>query len=229
MKLPFQIIDLTHPLSPDSPSWDLECGFVHSNTLDYEECTSKVKFRAQQISSPLGIGTHMDAPAHCISGAACITELDLLDNHLFTQSVVINVSHQLDERYKISEQDILDFEETYGKLQNNQFVIFYTGWEKYWSNPSKYHNNLIFPSLNAHAAKLLLERNIAGIGIDTLSPDTAESGYPVHQLLLQAGKYIIENVANANLLPPTGAWTLALPWKIINATEAPVQLIGLIV
>lgn len=108
------------------------------------------------------------------------------------------------------------------------FVLFYTGWEKHWPNPEKYRNNLVFPSISAHVAQLLLERNIAGIGIDTLSPDTADSGYPVHQLLLQAGKYIIENVANAHSLPPIGAWTLALPWKIINATESPVQLIGLV-
>lgn len=228
MKFPFQIIDLTHPVSPDSPGWDLDCGFIHSNFIDYEDCTSEIKFRVQQIHSPLGIGTHMDAPAHCIPGAASITDSYLHRNYLLTQSVLINVSHQTDEHYQITKQDILDFEARYGRLKKNVFVLFYTGWEKHWPNPDKYRNNLVFPSISAHAAQLLLERNIAGIGIDTLSPDTADSGYPVHQLLLQAGKYIIENVANANSLPPIGAWTLALPWKIINATESPVQLIGLV-
>lgn len=62
MKFPFQIIDLTHSVSPESPGWDLDCGFTHSNFIDYEDCTSEIKFRVQQIHSPLGIGTHMDAP-----------------------------------------------------------------------------------------------------------------------------------------------------------------------
>ena len=33
---PFNVIDLTHPISPDSPSWDASCGFQHKITIDYE-------------------------------------------------------------------------------------------------------------------------------------------------------------------------------------------------
>lgn len=117
MKFPFQIIELTHPVSPDSPGWDLDCRFNHSNFLDYEECTTEIKFRVQQIHSPLGIGTHMDAPSHCIPGAASITDLDLHCNYLLTESVLINVCHQADEHYQISTQDILDFEARYRKLK----------------------------------------------------------------------------------------------------------------
>lgn len=124
MKFPFQIIDLTHPVSPDSPGWDLDCGFNHSNFIDYEDCTSEIKFRVQQIHSPLGIGTHMDAPAHCIPGAASITDLDLHRNYLLTQCVLINVSHQTDEHYQITKQDILDFEARYVRLKKMRLCFF---------------------------------------------------------------------------------------------------------
>lgn len=67
-----------------------------------------------------------------------------------------------------------------------------------------------------------------GLGIDTLSPDRPNEGYPVHRTLLSAGKYIIENIANSEQLPPTGSFVLALPLKIRQATEAPMRLIGLL-
>ena len=76
-------------------------------------------------------------------------------------------------------------------------------------------------------AEHLLARNIAGIGIDTLSPDRPDSGFPVHQLLLGADKYIIENVANPQQMPKTGGFALVLPMKIQGATEAPTRLVGL--
>lgn len=44
--------------------------------------------------------------------------------------------------------------------------------------------------------------------IDTLSPDLEEDGFPVYQLLLSAGIYVIKNVANCHKLPPSGAPSL---------------------
>ncbi len=60
------------------------------------------------------------------------------------------------------------------------------------------------------------------------SPDTPESNYPVHKTLLGAGKYLVENVANAQSMPPIGGFTLALPIRLQGMTEAPFRLIGLI-
>lgn len=102
-----------------------------------------------------------------------------------------------------------------------------TGWERHWSSPGKYRNNLLFPSISADAAELLLERSIVGVGIDTLSPYREEDGFPVHKLLLGAGKYIVENAANLGSLSPHGNFIMVLPMKIADGTEAPIRLIGL--
>lgn len=67
-----------------------------------------------------------------------------------------------------------------------------------------------------------------GLGIDTLSPDTEASGYPVHQAILGAGKYLVENVANADKLPPVGGFSLVMPIPTEGGTEAPIRLIGLV-
>jgi kynurenine formamidase len=76
----------------------------------------------------------------------------------------------------------------------------------YWDIPERYHNHYQFPTVSREAAKLLLLRNISGLGIDTLSPDGPDDDYPVHQLLLGANKYIVENVAT-----PTRSLISSLP------------------
>lgn len=125
-------------------------------------------------------------------------------------------------------KDIINFEKKITKIKENTFVLIRTGWGKYWHDPIKYRNELNFPSISSAAASMLLERGIVGIGIDTLSPDNPKNGFPVHNLLLSAGKYIIENVANANLLPAYGSIICAMPIKIKDGTEAPIRLIGIV-
>lgn len=222
----YKIIDLTHTLDENIPSWNGGCGFQSEIKLDYADCTTEVKFRVQQIKMHAGIGTHMDAPAHCISGGTTIDQLPLQD--LSAPCVVIDVSKLAHERYSVSVEDILNFEALYGIIQPKSFVMIYTGWEKFWNSPEQYRNNHLFPSVSKEAAELLQKRQIRGLGIDTLSPDRPESGFPVHSLFLGSGKYIIENVAHLNKLPPTGSLILALPIKVKGGTEAPIRLIGLV-
>ena len=68
MKFPYKAVDLTHTISSDAPTWEGDCGFSHDIMLDYASCTTPVKFRVQTINMVAGLGTHIDAPAHCIPG-----------------------------------------------------------------------------------------------------------------------------------------------------------------
>ncbi|MEN8237124.1 MAG: cyclase family protein [Pseudomonadota bacterium] len=223
-----KLIDLTHTIAPNIPCWNgpKSCGFQHEIKLDYTDGNRDPGFRVQQITMHAGIGTHMDAPAHCVPGGDSIAELPL--ENFFAPCCVIDVSDRIHERYSLSVDDIRGFESQHGKLKENTFVIVYTGWEKFWGTPERYHNNYTFPSVSEKAALILLERKIVGLGIDTFSPDRPEDGFPVHQHILGARKYIIENIANTRLLPPTGAYTLALPIKTFEGTEAPTRLVGLV-
>jgi len=173
-----------------------------------------------------GIGTHMDAPSHCIPGGKFIH--DFYVNDLIMSCVVIDVSDQCHERYSLSAQDITDFESKYGLIPKGSCVMVKTGWSKFWHEPLKYHNNHVFPSISSEAAELLLERGVSAFGIDTLSPDRPEDGFKVHKLFLGADKIIIENVANLGSMPPTGGFVMVMPIKIKDGTEAPVRLVGLI-
>lgn len=149
-------------------------------------------------------------------------------NELITDCAVINVSDIADENYVAGPEVIQEFENKHGKLQPGTFVILYTGWDKYWDDKDKFRNNLNFPSASENFAKLLLERNVSGLGIDSLSPDAHED-FPVHRAFLGAGKYLVENVANAGQLPPTGAKiSIIMPMNIKDATEAPIRLVGFV-
>lgn len=222
---PFRVVDLTHNLTPEVPTWDGSCGFEHHMHHDYDPETT-YKFRTHSINMKEGVGTHIDAPAHCIAGGKTIDQLSLQD--LIAPCVTVDVHERAHESYSLSIPDIEGFEKTNGIIKPASFVIVRTGWEQFWHDPTKYRNNYHYPSVSAEAAQLLLERKISGLGIDTLSPDRPEDGYPVHAALLGAGKYIVENIANSAVLPPVGSYTLTLPIKTKNGTEAPVRLIALL-
>lgn len=223
------LIDLTHTLSPEIPTWEGTCGFQQTITVDYSTYP-QAHCRVQELSLFAGIGTHMDAPAHFITGGLTIEQIPL--EKLCVPLCVINVSAQANQNYLISPDDIHEYERTYGVITPNSLVIGYTGWERLWHNPAAYRNadssgRMHFPGFSLKAAQLLLERAIAGIGIDTLSPDGEDLTFPVHKALLGAGCYIIENIANANILPPCGARAIVMPIKIKGGTEAPVRVIAL--
>jgi kynurenine formamidase len=223
---PYKTVDLTHPLNSQVPSWNGGCGFWNECKLDYDDCKDNVKFKVQQIKMHSGLGTHIDAPAHCIPQGLDASQLSL--SNLCRPCIVIDVSSKAHESYLVSMDDIKLWELENGQISSAMCVFIYTGWSKHWDNPLQYRNNLIFPSVSEEVARYLLDRNISGLGIDTMSPDCTSSGYPVHHYVLGAGKYIIENVANLDLMPNVGAFSMALPLPIQDGTESPARLIGLI-
>ncbi|MCF6775195.1 cyclase family protein [Thiotrichales bacterium 19X7-9] len=224
MKLGLKFIDLTHTLTADTPTWDRHCGFKYQIAHDYADGEEVDNFRIQHLNINAGIGTHIDAPNHYIEGASSIADLQL--SELISPCVKVDVSKKADETYQVSVADLASFEARHGRIKRGVMVIFYSGWSKFWQDKKKYHNNYRFPSVSKEACEYLLERDIAGIGIDTLSPDVPDSGYPVHNLLLAKNKYIVENIANADKLPEIGAYSIALPIKGAFLTEAPMRLVA---
>ncbi len=225
---PYSIVDLTHTLDENAPTWDGQCGFKEHITNEYGQTAPFVPFpfRVQQLTFRAGMGTHIDAPAHCIPHAATVDQLAL--EALIAPCLVIDISQNVHERSTVSIQDIKNCEATLGDIARGTIIVIRSGWDAYWHKPAEYRNNNLFPSMSPDAAEFLLKRDIAGLVIDTPSPDRPEDGYPVHSLLLGANKYIVENATNLKLLPMKGAFILALPLKIKDGTEAPVRLIGLI-
>jgi kynurenine formamidase len=222
----FKAIDLTHPLDSNIPTWTGSCGFKHEVKMDYDQGLRVLSYKCHG-----GVGTHMDAPAHFFRNAAHIADIPL--DQLIVPACVLDLSAKMHPDLFVMTDDILDYEKRWGKIEPGSLVFAYTGWEKYWNDRDRYRNpdksgKMHFPGFHVTAAELLLERKIVGIGIDSLSPDGSSHKYPVHECILGAGKYIIENAAHLSQMPPKGAYVLALPMKIVIGVESAIRLVGLI-
>lgn len=222
----FQVVDLTHVIDENTYVWDGSCGFSSELTSDY----NNGGFRGNTYTMRSCLGTHIDSPAHCFPGALDCSSMELED--CVVPAYVIDVSTQAHENYSISVDDVKAFENRYGEIQQGSLVFFYTGWSKRWHDQILFRNEKDgvphFPHLAVEVAQLLLHRGVVGIGIDTYSPDPFHTGAPVHKLILGAGKYIIENVANLENMPPVNSYVIALPLKVSGAAESPIRLIGLL-
>lgn len=222
-----QIIDLSHELREQNPTWSGGCGFRSQVDMDYDEAGCRV----MSYSLVGGVGTHMDAPTHFSPNHKDIASLDV--KKFFAPLCVIRVSPGVNQDFLILPTDVLDYENQYGTIPTNSLVVADTGWAKHWSCCDRYRNpdsegQMHFPGFSIEAAKLLLKRDVVGIGIDTLSPDGGNTDFPVHHLLLPNGKYIIENMVNLEKVPESGSWVVALPPKIKNGAEAPCRCLALV-
>lgn len=221
-----KIIDLTQPLSETVPTWSGSCGFCLKMKQDYDHL-----FRVQEVEMQAGIGTHMDAPSHIIPGGKSIADLSL--EELIVPICLIDVRDKEHRDYEISEEDLLDDEKKHGPISSHSLVIGYTGWSRFWQDSLAYRNldqngQMHFPAFSSKSADLLLKRNIAGLGIDTLSPDCLDQDFTVHRKILGQGKYIIENIGDCSGIPPRGSYAVALPLKMEAATESPIRIIALV-
>lgn len=221
----FHLVDLTHPLDETVPTWSGGCGFCLEIKKDYDKT-----FRVQQIKMHAGIGTHIDAPSHRFQGGLSVHDIPL--DTLMVRAVKIDVSNAPPD-YEISVEDLKKYENDFGSIPEKSLVIGFTGWDRLFSKNDAYRNvdkngQMHFPAFSEKSAEYLLKKNVAGLAIDTLSPDCLNLEYPVHKLFLGEGKYIIENIANASKMVPQGSFVIALPLNAKNASEAPIRIVGLI-
>lgn len=229
MQFPYKLIDLTHTLTPKiaGNTGIGGCGFNHDTHLNYDDFEGDHRFKVQKLEMHAGIGTHIDAPSHCFEDGEFVDALPL--EKLVNACFIIDISAKATPEYSLTAQDIAEFEAVHGKITPGSTVLVRTDWgEKHWENATDYLNNMMFPSVSAESAEMLLERDIAALGIDVISPDKPSDGFPVHKILLGHGKIIIENAANLDQMPSTGGFVATLPIKASGCTEAPVRMIGML-
>ena len=228
-----ELIDLGHALNSKNPYWPgpgygpfkfeifatIEKDHVLSGRMAFAEHT----------------GTHLDAPNHFVAGQLSVDKLPL--KQLFGNAAVLDVRQQVagNPDYQLTAADITGYEQAHGRIPDNAVVFMYTGWDQRWDDYEKYKNAdskkvLHFPGFSIEAAKLLVdERNIAGIGVDTLSVDYGMSmDFMVHHIVHGKGKFHLENVANLGAIPPTGAFVIVAPIKVENGTGGPARIFALV-
>lgn len=223
-------IDLTHIIHEDIPLWPGSTLFSQESYQTY----APGKFRVHNYRLAAGTGTHVDAPFHCEEYGKSVADFNL--EELIGAGCILDVSASVNNNpdYAITADYIQNWEDRNGRIPKKAIVIAHTGWSQYWEHPKRYCNAdkqgiLHFPGFSETAAELLVQRDILGVGIDTLSLDPGVSQtYPAHHIFLSNSLFQIENIANSHLLPAMGAMIFVLPLKIQHGPEAPARVFAML-
>jgi kynurenine formamidase len=142
--------------------------------------------------------------------------------------------------YLLSVEDILAWEKENGLIPEHAWVIMFTGIDsKYYPDKKNVLGTdktgeeaipeLRFPGFSQESVKYLVSnRNITGIAIDTPSIDYGQSkDFLVHRVLCAADKLALENIAQLDKLPVSGAILYVMPMLIKEGTGAPARVFAL--
>ena len=226
-----RVVDLTQPLYNGMPYWPGTEPIEIERLADYEK-----GYRMHRFSMWENIGTHVDSPSHFAAGQGKRTIDQLKPEDLILPLVMIDVrsSVKKNDDYMLSVADIESWEKLNGKIEPGTLVLMNTGWSSKFPEPKAYVNQdeqgvLHFPGFSVEAARLLVKRNVAGIGIDTMSLDPGNDlSFPVHNIMLAANKFQVENMTNLDMLPATGAVAFIGVLPVRDGSQAQARILALI-
>ena len=234
----YRLVDLTHTYSSETVYWPTSPTKFELNTLAEGRTSGGWYDSAYSLCTPEHGGTHLDSPVHFSENGAATDELPL--DNLIAPAVVIDVTAQAntDRNYRLSVEDVREFEAEYGQIAAGAIVLLRTGWIQHWPNVRAYlgddtpgdASKLSFPSFGADAARLLVEeRGVVLLGVDTASIDYGPSeDFPVHRISAARNVAGLENLTNLDTLPPRGVTLIALPMKIGGGSGGPARVVALI-
>ncbi len=224
-----EVVDLGYALNEQNPYWPGEgyspFHFEILATLEADGVYSGAFSTAEHL------GTHLDAPNHFEAGQPSVDQIELED--LVAPLVVVDIREacRSDPDYRLGREDLETWEEQHGPIPSGSVVFGLSGWGEYWGDYDRYKNQdasgeLHFPGFSEEAALFLVEeRDIKGIGIDTLSVDHGLStDFAVHHIVNGDAAYHIENAANLDKVPPSGAWVMIAPIKIDKGSGGPARV-----
>lgn len=224
---PSRLVDLTQPLGPGTALWPGSRPFAATTVADYDTHGSY----ARELEVPEHAGTHLDAPAHFARNGARVDAIPL--GTLVRPAVKLDVRAWVngDPTATIGAATIRELEARDGTIEPGTAVLVHTGWDAYWQDPARYLGDPgpAFPGLAGDAAELLVERGIAGLGIDTLSVDPGHSSdLPVHNTTLPAGMWQLEGLIELDRVPARGAWLVAAPLRLVDGSGTPARVFAIL-
>jgi len=179
--LPMPIYDLTVPLTNDMASYPGDPGV---QITDWSSLANGDSANVTRLNFGAHSGTHVDAPAHFIEGAAKSESLAL--ESLIGEAEVIDVP---DSCLSIGKEFVSDVYES-----GISRVLFKTRNSKFWQEyATEFRQD--FTYLELEAAEYLAEQGVKLVGIDYLSIEQfGQKQHPTHLALLSRGIVIVEGL-----------------------------------
>ena len=224
-----RVVDLSQTLEEHIPYYPTHSKFFHNLYTSYWHGDLSLSY---QLVMHEHNGTHVDAPAHFISDAkrqAHVTIDQIPLTRLIGRGVRIDC-HKFREGDYVTKDFLTEWEAQHGALQAGDSVLFNFGWDKYWGlRPNNQRYLVDWPGVSMEAAEYLVEKSVAAIGVDALSPDPPQAlrTNPIHPVVLEKQVLIIENLTNLDQLPDFFLF-VALPLKIRAGSGSPLRAVALI-
>jgi kynurenine formamidase len=239
-----EVLDLTAPLSSETPILKLPEPFADTATFSLEEI-SRYDDRGpawywNNIHTGEHTGTHLDAPVHWVTAKDGEDVSQIAAAKLVAPAAVIDVADRVasDPDFLLQIDDIRVWENEHGELPRGGWLLIRTGWDARSNSQEAFLNanetGPHTPGVSVEAAKWLAhEAPIIGVGVETVGTDAGaahsfDPAFPCHTFVLGAGKYGLTQLQNLRLLPPTGAVVVAAPLPIVGGSGSPARVLALI-
>jgi len=208
-----RVVDLSHLIMENMPAYP---GTASPRIVNNSSVLAD-GYAEKQLHLHTHTGTHVDSPAHMLSDGITLDSLPpdkFMGAALLVDCRGVKV---LDQKYLKPYQN---------RIRKCEFVIFNTGWSRYWGQEKYYQD---FPLLTMEAAQLLSGFNLKGIGIDSSSVDAVGSEtYPIHKIFFNKNLLIIENLTDLEQIKADRFTFCCFPLKIQQADGSPVRAVGIV-
>jgi kynurenine formamidase len=239
-----EIVDLTQPLTETTPVIKLPPPFANTPGLSREEISHYddrgPAWAWYTLTIGEHVGTHLDAPIHWVTGKDGDDVASVQPTRLIGPACVIDKTTEtdVDNGYLLTVQDLEAWEAEHGRVPDNAWVLFRTGWGSRAQEETAFlnvgENGPVTPGPDVEASRWLAsERAISGFGVETVGIDAGAAGgfdppFPLHNFLLGAGRLGLTQLANLDKLPLTGALIVVSPLKLVGGTGSPSRVFALV-
>lgn len=224
-----KVEDMTHTLHSDFPTYFGESQFSMEQLFNYAEHS----FNLFQYTVNEHTGTHVDAPLHFSTDGKSVDEIDV--SNLIAPLCVIDIAKraQDDADAQVTPDDIKAWISANGDIPAHACVAMHSGWaSKVTSDEYRGYDGKAqhYPGFHEEAATMLLEETAAAsIAVDTLSLDHGMSAdFATHYAWLPTGRFGIENLANLDKVPASGATLVIGAPKHKGGTGGPARIFAMI-
>jgi kynurenine formamidase len=239
-----EVVDLTAPLSSDTPILQLPEQFGQTVTFQLEPISEYDErgpawywnnFRTGEHT-----GTHFDAPNHWVTGRGGEDVASIAAGRLVAPAAVLDCADRVAENpdFLLEIEHIKAWEAAHGPLPAGGWLLYRTGWD------ARAHSQELFlnvdengshtPGMSPECAEWVARSTpVIGMGVETVGSDAGaaasfEPMFPCHSFMHGAGKYGLTQLQNLDRLPPTGAVLIAGPLRIVNGSGSPVRVLALV-
>jgi kynurenine formamidase len=224
-----RVVDLTHTLGPDFPTFDGAPAIQIERVMRIE----RDGYNVNRFSYFEHAGTHFDAPIHFSRGGATVDRIPA--ESLVCPLVVLDIRQTAanDPDAQVTPEDIAAHEAAHGRIPAGACLAMNSGWDARVNGPGFRNlgagNVMRFPGFRPDCAPLLAGRGVAAVAVDTLSLDRGSStDFGFHTAWLGSGHWGIECIAGLGALPPTGATLVAGAPKVADGTGGHGRVLALL-